>query len=244
MSILGEPVESLAFKNLSLFNIPHFVEIYVTPDWQEIISQNSSIQSNWEISRLIYSLDVQICKHNPRNRFLTLQPDISKGMTDKEKEQTLDQLFTLYHISDACRIFAGADSPVESIYITFDRRNETISNFNPYSQNTLKSFIEGLRPVLDQEKHTHEERQVGGKKVSAFSAYDKNDDSYARTLLQIAYEDHPGNVDDRTYLYTYDEKNDTFVEFRPDRNKRYHGRDIDMKTIAEKSPYIKKKFNK
>ncbi|MDE6130611.1 MAG: hypothetical protein K2F74_03365 [Muribaculaceae bacterium] len=98
-------------------------------------------------------------------------------------------------------------------------------------------------PRLNQLKHSHEGRKAGDKDVSPFSAYDKYDESYARKLLKQAYEDYPDDIDDNTYLYTYDAKNKTFVEFRPDRNNEYHGMDISKEVARRKCPEIMKLYH-
>lgn len=65
-----------------------------------------------------------------------------------------------------------------------------------------------------------------------------------RNLFFNEHEDYGGDVDDRTYLYTYDKKYKTFVQFRPNRNNEYHGMDISLEQAKRKAPEIVRKYHR
>ena len=78
--------------------------------------------------------------------------------------------------------------------------------------------------LLDVLKHKDFERVFGENPVSALTS--SNDLSYANELLQQAYDESKDIVDFPKYLFTYDAKNDTYVEFRHSGQGRYHGMDV------------------
>lgn len=232
------------FRNLSLYNLPDYVSLYIVGKWDELLMGSADIMSSYEIFRLLIGLPVVEISSVDKAKYIKVTPEVFSDKLEMDKETTCQQLYALMNVSDSRRIFAGADDDGGYLAITSDHRMEIISNFNPFGDSTLLNLLDSYFPKLEQLKHFHENRRVGNKDVAAFSAYDRNDESYAKRLLMTAYTDHEGDVDDRTYLYTYDKKNKTFVEFRPGRNNLYHGMDISVEEARKKAPLIVRKFHK
>ncbi len=242
--ILHQEENVVAFENLSLLDLPHYVTLYVVGDWNEILLDSNIFTTSYESYRLLLALPVIEVGAINKDLYLEVNPDILSGLYQESRGATKQQLYALLSAESSKKIFAGARDATKKIIVSSDHASAEIINFNPYGQNTLLLLIDSFLPRLDQLKHYHTNRKAGPKDISAFSAYDKNDEDYAKYLLSIAFAEHPGDVDDRTYLYTYDKKYKTFVEFRPGRNNVYHGMDISLEEAKRKSPYIVKKYHK
>ena len=237
-------VDDKAFKNLSLTDLPSYVTLIVPKNWEKVLEENKSLIENWEIWSLIIQLPVEYFEETKKANYIKLIPDIIPLVhPDFLKDLTKNQIFSLVTEGKGKKIFSGIQDQDEKIEILIDKKPHQFLHFDPYGELDLRSYILSFEPKLDQLKHTGKERKIGGKIVSAFSALNDSNKNYAEELLLIAYNDHLGDVNDDTYLYTYDYKYKTFVEFRPSRNNTYHGMDIDYNVAKEKAPEIVKKFN-
>lgn len=236
--------DETTFENLCLLDLPQYVTLYVAGDWNEFLLESNIIPNSYETYRLLLKLPVIELNAGNKAVHLKINPDIISKLPQKSKDTVKQQLFALLFAEDSKKIFAGANMDSAKIMLSSDHTCEEIINYNPYGKITLLDLIDTYLPRLEQLKHYHNNRKVGLKNISAFSAYDKNDEEYAKGLLLSAFIEHPGDVDDRTYLYTYDKKYKTFVEFRPGRNKVYHGMDISLEDAKRKSPDIVKKYHK
>lgn len=242
--ILNQEENSLPFENLSLLDLPHYVTLYVVGDWNEILLESNIFETSYETYRLLLALPIVEVGADSKALYLKVDPDIISRLLPESIDATKHQLYALLVTEASKKIFAGVDEDIEKITVSSDHGLVDIINFNPYGKKTLLCLIDGFLPRLEQLKHYHIERKSGHKDISAFSAYDRNDEDYAKHLLSVAFAEYPGDVDDRTYLYTYDKKYKTFVEFRPGRNNVYHGMDISLEDAKRKSPYIVKKYHK
>ncbi|MDE6561219.1 MAG: hypothetical protein K2K75_07555 [Muribaculaceae bacterium] len=232
------------FRNLSLYSIPDYVSIYVVGKWDELLMGSAEIMTSYEIFRLLIGLPVIEISPVNKAKYIKVSPEVLADIPEENKETVCQQLYALMNVADSRRIFAGADNDCKCMQVTSDRETEIISNFNPFGDLTLLNLLDSYMPKLEQLKHFHTDRNIGAKQISAFSAYDRNDESYAKKLLMTAFLDHEGDVDERTYLYTYDKKNKTFVEFRPGRNNVYHGMNISLGEARKRAPLIVRKFHK
>ena len=208
------------------------------------MTNSKAVTSSYELFKLLLELPVIEIIPMKRANFIKLNPDILTNYDEEDKKTAKQQLYALSTYTEAKRIYAGAPASTCIVNLTTDKSSIPLINFDPYGLNDLISFLETFQPRLEQLKHYQKARKAGGKNISPFSAFEKQDDSYAKALLQKAYEDYDGDVDDRTYLYTWDKKNKTFVQFRPGRNNVYHGMDIDLNTAKEKAPDIVRKYHK
>ncbi|MDE7470109.1 MAG: hypothetical protein K2M57_01525 [Paramuribaculum sp.] len=233
----------LASLDLPALSRQNNVSFLVPENWVYVLAGNSDIASDYELFSLLLELPVVPVSSARIAAHLRLDPDILDGCPDEVKNVAELQLFAMGSLSDCRRIYAGTAYPADKFEVVSGRLSVGMMHFRPGCGGGLKALVDSFEPVLDQQKHYHEARQEGGREVSAFSAYDKNDESYARWLLHQAYEDYDGDIDDRTYLYTYDAKYKTFVEFRPDRGNKYHGRDIDIDYARREAADVVKRFN-
>ncbi len=234
----------LAFLNLCLFALPNFVTLYVVGRWDELLMESEEVMSSYETFRLMLELPVVEVSAIKKARYIKVIPDVFIGLSQKNRDAIWQQLYALTGLNDSKRIFAGVNESIDILKILSDHKETAIMHFNPYQDISILDLLKSHMPRLEQLKHSHESKKMGDKIISAFSAFDRNDDEYAQKLLRTAYIEHPGNIDDRTYLYTYDKRNKTFVEFRPGRNNVYHGMDISVEEARKKSPYIVRKYHK
>ncbi len=236
--------DEMAFENLCLLGLPQYVTLYVAGDWDEILLESNVFLRSYETYRLLLKLPVIEMNVENKAVHIKIDPDIISELPQKNQDTVKQQLFALLFAEHSKKIFAGANMDSSKILLSSDHTFEEINNYNPYGKITLLDLIDTYLPRLEQLKHYHNNRKLGVKNVSAFSAYYKNDEEYAKSLLSLAFDEYPGDVNDRTYLYTYDKKYKTFVEFRPGRNNVYHGMDISLEEAKRKSPDIVKKYHK
>lgn len=239
MPILApENSASSAFANLSLESMPSYLIVLVPSDWLECI-----YNMPYELLSLLQKLNYQECPSSRKSQHIKTDPDILSVCPSEEQVIAKQQLLELSGLNDFKRIFAGINVSHKEFDVICDKKAVPIIHHNPYGTQTLCSLISSFEPTLHQLKHTHEPRKRGENEISPFSAYNKQDETYARKLLKQAYEEHDGDVTDMTYLYTYDSKNRTFVEFRPDRNNVYHGMDITKEKALKEAPDIVKLYH-
>lgn len=231
------------FQNLSLFDLPTGVTLYVPEKWAEFLSECPGIVQNYDLFSWLLDLPVQEVIPDKKANYIKLDPDIMAGCNDLDRNIAQQQFYAIFLQKDTKRIYAGIESPIEEFSLLLDKGHAAVINFNPHTKLSLREKIESYMPKLNQLKHYQERRKAGNKDVSPFSAYDKYNEEYAKQLLKRAYEDHPGDINDDTYLYTYDAKFKTFVEFRPNRNNEYHGMDISKEVALQKCPYIMKIYH-
>lgn len=243
--LLHHNAENVAFDNLSLLDLPPYVTIYVEGKWDEILLESDLIEDSYETFRLLLELPVVEVQREKKASYIKVEPNFIVHLPEENRDSVRQQLYALFSIENSKQIFAGAKENTETLTVSSDRESVSILNFNPYNNgSSLLDLILEFVPKLQQLKHYNKDRKEGAKNISAFSAYDKNDEDYANRLLLTAFIEHSGDVDDRTYLYTYDKKNKTFVEFRPGRNKVYHGMNISLEDAKKKAPDIVRKYHK
>lgn len=199
----------------------------------------------YELRRLVANVFVAIALHSKATYLRSNPALISPNV--KIDGLTKGLLYTLHikrtenstvFISAVPRVQSG-DKEIETIV---DHRSQ-IHHLLVRDNISFDSFMRSLRPVLNQHKHTHVARMGAMGHVSPFSAYDKYDKTYAEALLQQAYNDYNGSEDEPKYLYTFDKRNKTFVQFRSDRQREYHGMDFDKEKLPEEFKYLIEKYH-
>lgn len=182
----------------------------------------------------------------PKSNYLKSNPALISA--DKTIDSYTKDLLYILHIkrTENSTVFISAvprvqpdDKEIETI---IDHRSQ-IHHLLVRDNVSFDSFMQSLRPVLNQQKHIHVARMGSMGHVSPFSAYDKYDKTYAEDLLQQAYNDYNGNEDEPKYLYTFDKRNKTFVQFRNDRQREYHGMDFDKEKLPEEFKYLIEKYH-
>lgn len=235
---------NIEFDNLSLLDLPTGVTLYVPEQWLEFLTECPSIVQNYELFSQLLELPVQEVISVKKANYIKLTPDVLANSNPVDRDIAKQQLYAIFLIRDAKRIYGGIPNSANEFTLLSDKGSARIINFDPTTELSLREKIDSYAPKLKQLKHYQERRTAGNKEVSPFSAYDKYNEDYACRLLRQAYEEHPGDINDETYLYTYDYKFKTFVEFRPDRNNEYHGMDISKEDARKKCPQIMELYHK
>ena len=102
------------------------------------------------------------------------------------------------------------------------------------SPDAIDNVTSCIKPQLRQAKHHMFEHSMGkGKIASTFKAWDKNDDSYAKQLLDEAFIQYKGKEWPAKNLYVWDTKNNTYVRFMHSQNYEYHGYDCQENDVPE-----------
>lgn len=230
--------------NLFLYKLPNYVVVFLPVDWDKKVYSNEAILYSYDLFRLLSGIDYEPYQFSHKAQYINTNPDILFNLSDEPLKYTRQALNKLYLQSDSFKIFAGSDTNTEDFEIILDGKSEKARNFNPKGSNSLEGLLHSLEPKLKQLKHFKNPRYDGPREVSSFSAYDRNDESYAKELLLRAYEDYPGNVDGQTTdLYTFDLKNRTFVKFWASRNNEFHGMDISDDYARKHASWVVKKYH-
>lgn len=213
--------------------------------YDEFLDKLAELNIGYELWSLAANTLTTIDLH-PKSNYLKSNPTlISRDATTDS--QTKGLLYFL-HIKRTANstVFISAvprvnltDKVIETIV---DHRSQ-VHHLLVRDNGSFDSFMRSLRPVLNQQKHIHVARMGSMGHVSPFSAYDKYDKTYAESLLQQAYNDYNGNEDEPKYLYTFDKRNKTFVQFRNDRQREYHGMDFDKENLPNDFKYLIEKYH-
>lgn len=244
MSLLAKAkIGSSEFDFLSLEDLPSYASILIPGNWYDFLLE-SHIADSYEMFSILLRITVDEFIPSKKSDYIKLLPDILDKCSESEKRVAKQQIYEMSFNRQGFKIYSYTDNVADTTDVYSDKHHAIIHHVRPDRSTTIAGFIRSLEPHLRQLKHDDTKYDVAGETVSPFSAYNRNDESYARRLLRQAYEDHNGEVDDRTYLYTYDSKNRTFVEFRPSRNNEYHGMDISLDSAKRKAPDIVRLYHK
>ncbi len=200
-------------------------------------------------SFLLYKLSDQLhgCIDNSNKRHIKTVPNLTdKTFSEETNNEIKVQAYTLHVLPKELfdllitnRRIGNAGCDSFNTILNKEQKEHPICDISK-----LQDFIKAKRPVLKQIKHFAEEYQSVHGEVSTFKAYDQWNSTYAESLLQTAYDNAEESEEFPHYIYTWDERNNCYVEFRYDRNKVYHGRDLSKSEYDAKVPsYIRKRFN-
>lgn len=182
-----------------------------------------------------YSLaDLNKAKHTISSPTLTksaFPSDLNDEIT-VQVDTLHNSVNTLFLISSVRR-----DNSTDKLRTERDHKEKEHKTLTYDAGSALSDFIESTKPVLDQLKHVATGYYKGGKYVSPFSSYDPRNEQPAIDLLARAYNDYCGNDIDPKYLYTWDSKHNTYVQFRRSAEGTYHG--MDYSNMSNVPDYIK-----
>ena len=197
-------------------------------DVYNILNYNSEVM--YKVCEQLVMRDTIKYIHSEHASKITSDPVIiSASINDSTNEEICQQLYAMHQ---------SARSSQQTIYYMPRSRNNGGKELTTAldkkeckhkmcifsSKIDIAKDVESTRPKLDQLKHKDFERVFGEKPVSALTS--SNDLAYANELLQQAYDESKDIVDFPKYLFTYDKRNDTYVEFRHSGQGRYHGMDV------------------
>ena len=197
---------------------------------------------------LIARVPTQLYGEEKSALYLKSTPDVTININEEIiKKETLYQLFALHFNKETYSLHIISSDRLDNhlqgnrLILTRDKTNTHKIFLEKNSQSVFQSFLEKLRPKLNQMKHTQFQRNIGkGKIASTFKAWDKNNENYAHQLLQEAFNIYLGDEFPPHDLYTWDEKNKTYVHFMHSGNNEFHGYDIPITEVPDK---IKKIFH-
>lgn len=197
-------------------------------DVYNILNYNSEVM--YKVCEQLVMRDTIKYIHSEHASKVTSDPVIiSASINDSTNEEICQQLYAMHQSARISR---------QTVYYMPESRNKggkeltTVLDKKECKhkmclfslKDDIAKDVESTRPKLDQLKHKDFERVFGENPVSALTS--SNDLSYANELLQQAYDESKDIVDFPKYLFTYDAKNDTYVEFRHSGQGRYHGMDV------------------
>ncbi|GEM_PF-1561771 len=176
---------------------------------------------------------------NPKALHLKTSPDIIMNIADKEQRmETSYQLEALFeeqnpkkiHVLTPYRV-TGYDGYVD---IVKDKKINRRICVTDAGEAVIGTCVASLSPKLNQAKHHGVKYSIGKRKVaSTFTAWDKNDESYARWLLSDAFDHFTGNELPAKELYAWDYRNKLFVRFMHSGNNEYHGHDYPENDVPD-----------
>lgn len=191
-----------------------------------------------QISRDPYSL---YTKSN-----IILSPDIAHGLANDEVQEIEGVLFNFLQENEPPHklyaITAGRNKSSDKFLHIQEKTSKDIDILTVSCANSLSSFLQAHRPILNQAKHiSQQQRNIGGYSVSTFKAWNSRDSSYAEQLLNNAFDDSGAQLLPPDELFIWDPRNETYVRFMHSGNWEYHGHDFDE---YERIPdLVKKRYN-
>lgn len=213
--------------------LPKGMSTFVLSDYNDLttpINYDSSY-----LLKLLADVDTDEANNTNNTDYISSLPDIVTGVQD---ESTVSEIQTiLEYILNADKEYNGLyvidldrnqeESPI--LKVIKDDKNSNEWYLVTIPKDSVKDKIESLEPHLRQGKHYQFERNLGkGKIASKFSAYDVRNESYAIALLTSAFNTNNGRIPLHD-MFTWDEKNQTYVHFMHSGNNEYHGYDITLK---------------
>lgn len=176
---------------------------------------------------------------NPKALYLKTYPDIITDIAaEEQRTETYYQLEALFEEQNPKKIHVltpdrvtGVDGYVD---IVKDKKKSRRIYVTDAGEAVIGTCVASLSPKLNQAKHHSVEHNIGkGKVASPFTAWDKNDESYARQLLSDAFDHFTGNELPAKELYAWDYRNKLFVRFMHSGNNEYHGHDYPEKDVSD-----------
>lgn len=214
-------------------------------DNSDLLEKLIDLNIDYDLWRLVEQVVVPV-ETSPKSRYLKSVPSLA-SLDSSESDQTKGILFALhlesYHhptiyVASVPRVKMDCKE-IETIVDHKSRFHFVLVR----DRITFDGFIKSIQPRLNQLKHSHVAKMGPMGYVSSFSAYDKNNTSYAERLLIQAYDDYLGPDIEPKYIYTFDKKNQTFVQFRSDRNLEYHGMDISKDKLPTEFKFLIEKYH-
>ena len=190
---------------------------------------------NYEAMAIIVDVLAQVETESylddPRAIYLKTEPDvvgtISNNAIQKETSCQVGWLFE--HATPPYGIYLVQEGRLnehgDKLKIIKDKKVAKDIKMSDAEGTSVAIIVSNSYPKLVQHKHYMQTYSLGGNTVSPFTAYDKNDEMYAKKLLQTAYENYNGKKLPADELYVWDKKYARYVRFMHSGNNEYHGHD-------------------
>lgn len=215
----------------------------------------SAFTSRWHLYSAFGDIANIVAGMETKDRDIISIPDMIGTICDSEQKKmesvSLCMLHkdakartTLFFVSSE-RWGGNASDTLNTILDKKEQRHEcVICDETVY----LQKLIEAHTPILDQHKHKDKPYMLNGELVSPFATYFREGKEVAEKMLERAY--HESELIDTEmfphYLYTWDNYERTFVEFRrmgPEGTRLYHGFEIPQKDWYKVPKKIKEKYH-
>lgn len=178
-------------------------------------------------------------------RYIDSSPDICAAVSDDLlKNEISSQIAFLYNRDGSVPrpVLATGRIRESEVVLTRDKKKTRVLHVCGTSAGDIQRRINGLLPILCQEKHFMFERNMGkGRIASTFSAYDKNNTAPAVELLSMAFRKYGGENLPASSLWAWDKVHECFVQFMHSGNNQYHGHD--EKDLKKVPVDVKKAFH-
>jgi len=203
---------------------------------------------NWLFDKILS--EIEIAKYNDEIAQIAVKPNIDDvNLNPEEGKEIKNQLITLHGLTNDIRLYVietkRIDLPTPNLTTTIDGVDVNHHLICVDKSKDVDSYLDKNTPTLNQLKHHQFNHVLGGKSVSKFSAYDKNDETDAISLLKKSYDDYQGEIDPLSppkHLFTWDSKHKCYVCFHNSEKWEYHGHDVEI-TDSKIPTYIKQKYH-
>ena len=212
------------------------------------ICNGGNLWNDYRVFSYLANLEVEQYESSGKAQYIKSVPDLDDpDLAADVREEERQLLFALHHSEKLSRVYLAepcraAGMKLETIV---DKKGVEHHLISVSSGNDVDSFVKGHSPLLNQLKHGMFKYSIAGYDVSTFSAYDKNDESAAKNLLERSFDDYQGVVDPGCPpddLFTWDSAHRCYVCFHHSGNWEYHGFDITPAYIALPD-HIKEKYH-
>lgn len=246
-------IKSWNYLDETVLNILGFAQdnknIYVLFD-ERLFNETLPYDKLWLIEKSLSNINKKTYELVSDTKNITVEPELMAKLSDSEKRELKSMAYKQFETKEPPhKIYALASSRSNTtqMKIKCEEKEKSISIMSP-DNIAINNFIESKNPKLKQEgdfdhrvKHNpHTTRNIGDNEASKFSAWNPNDDSYAKSLLLKAWNDTKSSELYPDKMFVWDTKNKTYVKFRLSINNEYHGYDVTFNEVTDK---VKRRYN-
>lgn len=229
---------------LSYAKAKPWLSILFSKNINRILSTNHS--NSWLLYSILNGVNIVTYDKRPVGVNVSTNPNILVNLDDIEKDE----------VKDVAYYILNQDEPPHKLYNIYEltplSKNLTLK-CGKHSKNieliiesqgqNIELYFNQNKPKLEQAKHIAQQQRIlgKGKIASTFKAWNQRDETYAKELLQKAFENSGSQFFQPSPIYTWDSKNEVYVRFMHSGNWEYHGHDVE--NYDEIPDGIKRRYN-
>lgn len=231
-------------KILSYAKTKSWLSILFSENIDRILSTNHS--DSWLLYSILSGVNIVSYDKRPIGVNVSTNPNILVNLDDIEKDEVRDVAYYMLNQDEPPHKLYNIyelGSSHENLTLTSGANSKDIPLIVESQGGDIQLYFDQNKPRLEQAKHiSQQSRNLGkGKIASTFKAWNQRDETYAKELLQKAFENSCSQFFQPSPIYTWDSKNEVYVRFMHSGNWEYHGHDVE--NYEEVPDVIKRRYN-
>ena len=229
---------------LSYAKAKSWLSILYSKNIDYILSTNHS--NSWLLHSILSGVNIVPYDKRPVGVDVSTNPNILVDLDDIEEDEVKDAAyFILSQEEPPHKLYTIYDlgSSHENLTLTSGTNSKDIPLIVESQRGNIQQYFDQNKPKLEQAKHiAQQSRNLGkGKIASTFKAWNQRDETYAKELLQKAFDNSGSQFFQPSPIYIWDSKNKVYVRFMHSGNWEYHGHDVE--NYDEVPDVIKRRYN-